>query len=56
MGSEEAVHKAIAQLEAGAEELGLTANKVGDTGAAALATVFATNTALKELTLCQNDT
>jgi hypothetical protein len=43
--SEEAVRNAIAQLEAGAQQLDLSM-MVGDAGAAALATVLTTNMTL----------
>jgi hypothetical protein len=53
----EALRNAIAQLEAGAQDLSLRhlgPKRVGDAVVAALATVLATNTTLKELTLANN--
>jgi hypothetical protein len=52
LDSEEALRNAIAQLEAGAQELDL--EMVRDAGAAALATVLATNTTLRKLKLYGN--
>jgi Ran GTPase-activating protein (RanGAP) involved in mRNA processing and transport len=49
-----AVRNAIAQLQAGAQELNLTNERIGDAEAAALATVLATNTTLGELKLYLN--
>ena len=49
-----AVRNAIAQLQAGAQELDLTNQGIGDAEAAALATVLATNTTLKKLVLSGN--
>jgi hypothetical protein len=54
LDSEEAVRDAIAQLHAGAQELDLTDKVIGDAKAAALATVLATNTTLRELKLYRN--
>jgi Ran GTPase-activating protein (RanGAP) involved in mRNA processing and transport len=49
-----AVRNAIAELEAGAQELDLTNEVIGDAEAAALATVLATNRTLKKLSLSHN--
>ena len=49
-----AVRNAIAQLQAGAQELELRYRVIGDAGVAAFATVLATNTTLKKLSLWNN--
>ena len=50
-----AVRNAIAQLQAGAQELDLTNKVIGDVEAAALATVLATNATLTSLYLNDNN-
>ena len=54
LDSEEALRNAIAQLQAGAQELNLGGELVEDAGAAVLATVLATNRTLKKLLLHRN--
>ena len=49
-----AVRNAIAQIQAGAQQLNLTNKGIGDAEAAALVTVLATNTTLRVLTLYSN--
>jgi hypothetical protein len=46
-----AVRNAIAELEAGSQELNLSIREIGDAGAEVLATALTTNTTLNELKL-----